>query len=474
MATPDDVKEMLSMLAATQPRYNRAETYYTGTQPEVFSSTQIKNRLSKQGKNYRFNFLSAAVDAILERLEIAGIICSDETARDLLNDVWAENEMDIYSKFSHKSALKFGDSYLIAMPDDDPAFPSGVSIYSHVPSDVFVEYDPSRPRFKSRAVHSVLVAPNETNGLAGARSDRYHSVTMYYPDRIVQYYSSKPIDKNGFDYTRSDLRFAYDFAPPVPGVIPVFHLQTGRPYGESVMARGYAVQDAITKTIISLMSAVDYAAFPQRYALTDKGERGGGDLLNGDSAPDDSEGELNPADFESHPGATWLLSGNNVRVGEFQAAQSANFLAPIDAQLGYLSRITSVPTHYFTSSSTPLSGYAYRQAERPLTKKVESIQQLFESTYGELFDYVLALKGYAPRAVEANVAWHPSDMVDVEILEGALLKRQLGVPDPVLLVESGYSQEDIDNWRVDPKYQAPTAREKVEPVAETTPDDTVQ
>jgi hypothetical protein len=405
----------------------------------------VRDLLREVRDRYRINFAAAAVDAPAERLDVAALVCADSGPRERLNEIWDDNEMDIESKELISLALKFGDAYLIALPDPDQE--SGISAYVQDPRNVRIFYDPERPRHKTHAIHTVMLPGKDIK-------ERFLQVTYYDEDTVTQYITREPLTTatSGFmmptfftpDYNSLDFVQVDQYDTPVPGTVPVFHFRTSRPYGKSLITPAMGAQDAIYKLIVTMLTTVDYASFPQRYALTDRPDVGG-DNFTTPSNEDDSTG-FEDAEFEAGPGSTWLLSGLNLRVGQFAVADSANFLKPIDALVGYLARVTNVPNHYFTSSATPLSGSAYRNAERPLTKMCSDLQARFTVTFKEFFKYCLAIDGLK---ATTDLSWELMQAAEQDDWTMALIKKQLDVPWPVIMVECGYSQATVDKWRED-------------------------
>ena len=66
----DDIKLALDYILTKREGYNRAETYYEGTQPEVFLNQRWFKLFKNGQRDFRFNFSKTVVDAVLNRLEI--------------------------------------------------------------------------------------------------------------------------------------------------------------------------------------------------------------------------------------------------------------------------------------------------------------------------------------------------------------------------------------------------------------------
>lgn len=464
-----DLRSAMLSLKANVPMYLENEAYYSGTRTEVFASEKARHDLEESGRNYRINFAATAVDAITERLETAGIVCSDEGAREFLNTVWEDNFFDAELKDAFTMAGKYGDAYMIAWPDDEET--SGVSVYTHPPMSVRVFYDELRPRRKYCAVHVASIVGNEDNDLT--TGERYLLVTLYYVDRVEKHVSEAPLPrKGGVDYEKVKMRLLEDPIPNPYGIIPVFHFRTGRPYGVSDLEAAKGPQDAISKIFITMLTAIDRAGYRQRYAITDKPAGSFRDNFSqsapDDATPTDAVPGLNVTQgHQAGPGTEFLYSGSNVKVGTFEVSESSNFLQPINEILGWMSRVTDIPTHYFTTGAVPPSGASYRNGERPLLKRVQDRQVIYGSTLKELFAFCLQTRGMGK--VEAEVAWAPIQIEDSDFWDVQTIKKELNVPNKVLLVEGGYTQEDIDAWAQDQETEPGSDLDVVEDILPNVP-----
>ena len=470
------VTTALGRLALTRPSYVEAEAYFDGTVPEVFTSARLRELIGDASEKFRVNYARTPVDVLLERTMIQGITCKDAGQLAVLEQQWKDNELGLEAKDLHRRAYEFGDAYLIGWPDDE--LEGGVSFYAHDPTEVRVFYDPERPRLKQWAVQSWLELGEEGNGLG---EGYWHRVNLYYPDRVEPWVSKEPIrDKDGNRLGADESGQRTEFRPyvdgdesvwpienPVPGVIPVFHFRTGRPYGRPEHADAYGPQNGINKLTISMMAAVDYQVGPQRYATTDSSIKG--------TPPGDINTELFPAnplghvttddtgfspdsDMESGPGTVWLLSGQNVKVGQFDAANMQNFLDPLKWLVGAMAAVTDISIDRFDSTSKPESGESKRMAERSLNAKTSDRFALFGVTWHEVFTYGLTVFNGGETLVEtdAQVAWEPPEVFsDRDSWETAKLQLEAGVPYEQVLKERGYGSDIVAQWSAQRKAAAP-------------------
>lgn len=439
MTTPADLTADLIVLAAGRPLYNEAESYYENSVPEVFSSYRLKQLLAKTAGSFRVNFARTPVDVLIERTEISGITSDSPAVEEYLNAMWEENELDLDAKDIHRMVFEFGDSYLIALPDEEAE--SGVSAYAHDPRYVRVFYDPARPRKKTHAIQTWTERGGAADGnVDGLPEGLWFRANRYYPDRTEMWVSRYPID-DGFGNVLLDVEHLeldlIDAMPNETGVVPVFHFRNQKPYGRPEHADAYGPQNMINKLAITMMASVDYAGFPQRWMLTDDAQ--GGDQWD-QSAPDQSA----EPQYDASPGATWLIE-NAKSTGQYEVAQSDNFLKPIHSLVQQMAAVTDTPMHYFDLTGGMPSGESYRAANGPLDKKTEDRQARLARTWREFFEYALMLARIAPADTMLN--WKPAHtFTDNDTWLAANQQLAAGIPAEQVWRERGYPEDVIAEW----------------------------
>lgn len=450
MPTPKHVAAALAQLDLRCPVYDEDAQYYDGTTPEVITSHRLRQLFESATLDaFRVNYARTPVDVLLERTQIQGINCSDPAASAVLDQVWDDNQLGLEAKDVHRMAYEFGDAYVIGWPDEELA--SGVSAYAHDPRNVRIFYDPQRPRTKSHAIHRWMEQGDPANGLS---EGLWLRVNLYYPDFVEQWVSERRIDPLIDGSTTAIIPEIVPYAAepyiesPTPGIIPVFHFRTQRPYGRSELEDAKGPQNMLTKLCTTMMVSVDYAGYPQRYVTTDSAlSAPSGDAFSHmGPLPDDpdlpDEGLSDDSAMEAGPGSTWLLSGASVKVGQFTAAETMNFLNAIHSLIKQMSAVTDIPLHYFDRTGDMPSGESFRRAETPLTNKVEDRESLFGVTWHEFFDYCLAVNRLPPS--DAQPMWAPPTVwIDLESWQTAILELQAGVPLDQVLRERGFTEDQI-------------------------------
>ena len=414
----DDIRLALDYMLTKKEGYNRAETYYEGTQPEIFLNQRWFKLFQKNQSDFRFNFSKTVVDAVLNRLEIEQVETDSPAADEYMSELLEQADIELDINEIHRNALIYGDAYAIVWPDET----GKLAIDYNSPLTTVVIYDQENPRKKLFAAKMWQYADYDTK--------RIH-LNLYYPDRIEKYAGYGEIENMG---TPQGANFQITEVINNPwGEVPVFHFRTHKPYGRPEHADAFGPQDAINKLVNTHMLTVDYQGAPQRYALSN----GGSSNEFEDFSEDDTARE-NIGSLKNGPGELWYLQGVS-QVGQFAAADPKTFTEPVNEFVNQMAAITSTPTHYFQKGTYVSSGQALRAAEAPLVKKVKNRQLAFESTWKDLFLFMLKIEGIT---ANIDIDWAEAEIVDdVDQWDVAVRKKSVGMPLEQILIELGYDGE---------------------------------
>lgn len=411
-----DIKKAVDAIVNNRNAYLMADAYYEGTESEVFPN-QKWYRLLANNSDFRFNFSRTVVDSVLNRLEIANIMGTDDSANQKINEIWESNDLEIDADEIHRRALVFGSAYGIVWTDSF----GQVTINYNSPLTTVLIYDDENPRVKRFGAKLWQTEDAQEKKIA--------KLNMYYPDRIEKYSMFGEIEN-----IVSDGAFVLTEVIDNPwGEIPVFHFRTAKQYGRPEHIDAYGPQDAINKMITTHMTTVDYQGAPQRYALA-----GGGNSAEFEDFDEAGTVEENLGRLKNGPGELWYLNGVS-SVGEFSPADYKVFTEPVKDFVRSMASITNTPLHYFEKSGNIPSGEALRTAESPLLKKVEDRQISFGNTWRDMFRFILRIEGIDS---DVQVKWQSVESMDsLDSWEVAVKKRVVGVSLEQVLVEMGYDLE---------------------------------
>jgi len=442
MPGTEDLLDAYHELCEERPKYAKAQAYYDGDVEEIFASDKVAKMLAKSnlGELDEVNFARIPVDAVVNRLDITSITVDEPQADADILDLITRNELEEEGPGLHSRACSQGDAYLMVWPEMDGDTILGVNMFVNGPSVVRVIYDEENPLRKRYAIKSWTI---------GAGKDQVIRADLWYPDRIERWlwagqYTTR---KNKWEAWSGD---GQDSTLDTPyGEVPFFHFRTSRPYGRPEHYAAFGPQALINKLVMSHAATVDYQSLPQRYGLIDpavdqSGTQSDWDPEFPEDVGADPQSPLNPSQLRNDPGEVWLLQGLK-GVGQFQAADPNVYMLPIDRYVKAMAQVTETPMHIFDATGEQISGKSRREANGPLTEKVQARQRSFGATWKAAFQFALRLLGHDD--VTVDVQWAAVETVtDAEGWATVAAKIVAGVPRDQALIEAGYTPAQVAGW----------------------------
>lgn len=471
----EDLMRGLEDLADTRMDYELAELYYRGRNPELFASIKIARALRMYEAKYRLRLAKIPVDAVVDRLEIAAVTVassgSEAESEDIESPPATEDQsmtqfiqdeirdlhnMELEEANLHKKACMYGDAYLIVDQDEET---DDLEFFYNSPFECRVIYDRSG-RYKEFAIK----AWTETDE---ATRQEYRRATLFYSDALEEWATKAGTDgANPSDWIpfgegtpqldakgRVVLKEGTDQPIIIGGVyphdlgrIPVFHFRNDTPYGCPEHEAAYGPQDMIDKLVITQMATVDFQGFPQRYALQDPNAiQDQGEEWDEDDASATTTSKPQPQ-LKAGPGELWWLEGAKT-AGQFEVANADAFLKPMDRYARAMSTVTNTPLHLFDPQGQVPSGESRRTAEAGQTKKVRRRQKQFGATWREVYGYCVQLLTGKDITNRIDVRWVPAESIDpAEAWDLAAKKKGVGMPMRQILLEHGYTEDQIDDF----------------------------
>ncbi|MFG3051896.1 phage portal protein [Kitasatospora sp. NPDC048239] len=457
----------LEALREARPAYVEAAAYYDDEVPEVFASARVRRAIARTGMDHGKPYIAMVVDAVVDRMKLAAITSPDQDQAEALQRIWDSNRLRREAMKVHKWQAEYGDAYLIVLPrTDDASTVTGVDEYANDPLTVRMIYSAENPREKAYAVKRWCETVDTDRQI--------HRAELYYNDRVERWTTKADSAGNA----------RADWEPWLPsavttedgetvepdddawiiehnyGEIPVFHFRNSEPYGVPEHRRGYGAQDTINKLDATHMGGIDYQGVPQRYALTDAANADTGDFEPADFGddlfpPDPAAGPSDSGDdssLKSGPGEVWLLRGFR-QVGQFDPAEPAVFYDPLEFNVRSIGVLTTTPLHLLDPTSEQPSGRSVRAQDAPFVEKIKDRQEGATDSWQDSQGFALHLVGFADPVVD--VRWHAAETVDdKDSWDTAKVKSELGVPHRQLLVEAGYSDDQVEAWLESPTDDA--------------------
>lgn len=446
MAGTPELVSAYHELCEARPAYAKANAYYEGEAEEIFASDKVARMLAKSnlGEMDEVNFARIPVDAVVHRLHISSITTGNPDTDSEIADLIERNELEEEGPGLHTRACSQGDAYLMVWPDvGEDGEPSSVDMFVNSASVVRIIYDAENPLQKAFAIKSWTI---------GTAKDQTIRADLYYPDRIERWHWQGKWSGRQNKW----LPYSGDEQQPVLpnpyGEVPFFHFRTARPYGRPEHYAAYGPQALINKLVMSHAATVDFQSLPQRYGLIDpavdqSGTQSDWDPEFPEDAGGDPESPLNASQLRNDPGEVWLLQGLK-GVGQFQAADPDVYLKPLDRYVKAMAQVTDTPMHIFDATGEQISGKSRREANGPLTEKVQARQRSFGGTWKAAWQFALKLLGYED--VTVDIQWAAAETVsDAEGWATVDAKIKAGVPREQALVEAGYDPAQVDAWLAD-------------------------
>lgn len=411
--------------------YQQYRQYLRGEQPLEYATEKFKSAFGRQFQTFAYNRCAPVVDAHADRLQVEGFGADNEAISQEAQDIWDDNQMDVREGQVEVEAFGMGDGYVIVEKHPKTG---DIQIWPQYAESIRVQYSDEEPNRRAWATRRWL-------------EDKYLRFNIYYPDRIEKYRSRQPMSGESIPVeVKADMLEPWqpegDAQWPVmldvDDTVPVFHFaNNGRTnsYGQSELRDVIPLQDAINKTVMDMLVAMEFAAFPQRVIL---------DVDVGDDATADAIRR-----FQTGIDRILTLTGSGegkAAIAEFSAAAMVQYLDVAEKFDQFIARVTKIPSRYLTQEATAISGTSKRMDESAFVSKIEDRQRAFGTVWSEVIRYALRLTGTEVEPGAIRVNWVPAaPLSNEEQMEQALGMNSLGFPlDSILREVWGYEPEQIE------------------------------
>lgn len=422
-----DLEMALKALNGKGAEYDRLFRYYDGKQPLTYLNSRLKEIFRGLDAYFVENWCSVVVDACRDRINLREVQAGEGETEETWVRLWEENELKLESDEVHEAAMVTGESFVIAWPNE-----AGVmEAYYNDPRLCHVFYEAQYPR-RMRFAAKWWQAEDGTVRL-----------TLYYPDRL-EYYRTKqkaPVERASAFVVDEEMEGGQAGNPY--GEIPVFHFRAMGRRVKSDLVNVIPVQNGINKLLTDMMVTGEYAAFPQRYIISNAEVRG--QLKNA------------PNEVWDLPGGDGM--GQQTQAGQFPAANLENYLKAIDNLATAISSITRTPKHYFFAIGSNLSGEALVAMEAPLNKKAQDRIDRFIPVWQRLASFMLRASGHQVEQRQVQVVYdRPETVQPVTDMQTLMYGVQAGVPLITQLRRRGWSETEIGQLKADQEAERKTTK----------------
>jgi hypothetical protein len=416
------------------------DAYYNGDQ--IIRDLGIALPPQLRGLSTVVGWPAMAVDSIEERLNVQGFRYPGSTDVDSdLEALWQENDLDEEAPLAHVDALALGRSYIsVGTPADEDDNDEGAIIRVESPIDMTIDWDPRTRRVLAalRIITPVINRP-------------------YYPIEGVLYLPNETVRVElgvggGWQVLERDEHNL--------GRVPVVRMvNRSRPHdrvgSSEISAPVMSITDAACRTLMSMETAREFFAAPQRY------------ILGATEASFQAADGTPKSAWQTYIGRVLALErdeeGQLPTVGEFTASDPKSYTELIDAYAKIMAGQTGLPLHYFGyTTDNPASADAIAYSEWRLKVRSERRTTHFGGAWEEVMRLALMMRdGVSSLPAEANrlaTAWGPCDIPKPATITDSLLKQQqMGAITPradVVLEKLGWNAVQREQLREAAKTDA--------------------
>lgn len=405
----------------------RYEDAYKGRHKLAFASDKFYSAFGNLFKEFADNFCQVVVDAVEERLRVdgfrmgdAGVDADAEAWR-----IWQANNLDLYSKLAHRSALV--KSYSYALVWNNPDDPDTPLITVEDPLQMVVAFAAGSPRKRVAAMKRW----KDESGRVFA--------TLYLPDRIEKYQTTTKVHSAAWAGRTWERREVENESWPLNNplgevpVVPFVNLPELNGTGESELINVIPIQDAINKLVADMLIASEFASFRQRW-------------IAGMQIPVDPETGEPIETFRAAVDRLWIVEDKDVKFGEFSESDLKPFVSGIEMFVQHLATQTRTPPHYFNAQmgSFP-SGESLRAAETGLISKCRNKMDWWGESWEETMRLAFkVLDDDRGRVTDSETIWgDPETRSESEHVDALLKQQAFGIPNEILWERTGYSPQEI-------------------------------
>ena len=327
-----------------------------------------------QLREFNDNYMRIIVDKMAGRLHVSSITTDKDDANDWVNDLMEVNDWESLEGELYRGAIRDADSYVLMDPISfrwvaEPAYDgfSGIeAIFDAEGKPVWV------CRLWSEADNEDLTGDENTNTSVIMR------MVVYQPDELSFW--------KGTEGGGEIMPVNQDVEESVPGVketnfvafelgeIPFIHFVNQKDnytsYGESELRPAIPLQNALNRTLHSMIMASEFSAFPVHWSIGQKIDIDG--IVPGGVVAlvlTDKDGDV-PVDLEERQ-IEFLKA---IDIGSLDTTDIEQYTKQIETLVKEISQATQTPIYGITAQGN-VSGDALRQLEIGLIGKIKRFQR---------------------------------------------------------------------------------------------------
>ncbi|USL85088.1 portal protein [Arthrobacter phage SWEP2] len=330
---------------------------------------------------------------------------------------WQDNGLDARQSIAHRGALEYGTSYALILPGKAgarrtpyfrPQSPLKASAWYRDDDDEF-------PEVGFRRIGTTV------DGTRLLEVFDKTSVYTFAMPKDGQEWILSSVDDHGLGVTPF-VRFRDRLDDEARGIIrPVLHLQ-----------------DRVNEIVFSILIALQYAAFRQRWAT-------------GLAIPEDDDG--NPVEpFQAAVNRLWIAEDDTARFGDFAQTDVSGHNQAYESTVRTMAAVAQISPMVLTGQLVNLSADTLAQLEAQTQRKLGEYETLFGEAWESGFRLAAKAAGNsaAARDTSAQVRWRDTEARSLAQSVDALGKmaQMLQVPVEALWEQiPGITDQDVQRWK---------------------------
>lgn len=392
--------------------------------------------VSKGSMNeFNVNHCAAIVETMANRLEVSRIGADNEAAQAWVNGVLRANKFDTLQGDIHDAALRDGDTYVLVGWDNEARQVRlyHEDAYDGVSGMIAFYSEPGRIGAAIKIWRSTTNNPSDTV-----------RVNVYYPDRIEKYISRGLTGLERHVVEGEEWPAAWVDKRGQPLGVPVAHFRNRAvnyaDHGLSEIENAIPIQDALNRTLYSMVYAGEMTAFQIRYAIGIQPPAG----LTPGMWIKAYASDANGAAVE--PDETQVKWFQSIRLGAIEHGQLAPFIEMKSDLMRDIYDITSTPMPGGGNDSA--SGESQKQREVRLLGKVRRFQLKAGQAYEDLMEIAARIQGaygeQPPTYETLTTRWRSAELRDDKlVVENAVkVADRVGDREFLRMIASVYDWSD--------------------------------
>ncbi|GAB1641755.1 phage portal protein [Krasilnikovia sp. MM14-A1259] len=406
--------------------FSKIRRYLDGDHDKPYTPRGARQEYKRLAEKAITNWLPLISATFVKGLYVDGYRAARKTTNAQAWTYWQANRMDARQTIVHRSALEFGVGYTLVLPGSDG--PSIRPVHAQRAVAFYEDDDDEWP------AHALRYRGRATDG-----AELYELLddTSVYTIAIRRD-ASRPVLVTTDDHNL--------------GYCPLVRYRERLEGSKGVIYPLIVIQDRINEAVFSLLIALQYASFRQRWAtglaipVDDRAF-----LDDAGTVPNPNFGQpIEP--FQAAIDRLWVTDNPDARFGDFAQTEVGGHLTTYESGVKSLAAIAQLSPHVLLGDLVNLSADALAAAEATTQRLIGG----YETTFGESHEQTLRLAALAAndstsaRDTTAQVRWRDTEARSLAAAVDALGKmvQMLGVP-PEGAWERipGVTDQDIERWR---------------------------